>query len=191
MTWRPAVNILRPVASVGAGLTGARNALSWPTTALGGGSDYSIDFDALLAPGEFVTEFRFETREAADIAWTNLFGNIVSAWMRWKASGTKRVTVCVLTNEGNSQQVEIDIVITPTESLFPLPLPQPPGASNPPPDGNALPPGLHLNGRVYMGAPDGLPDGLSSNGGVIMTDGSIAYAHTINNGGVLMTTAGV
>lgn len=102
--------------------------LSGPLPPSGGGGDYSIDFDRLLSPGEFIISFRFEAGGAADLAWTNLFGNIATAWMRWKASGTQSVTVCALTSEGNSKQVEVNITISPREALFPLDLPESPDA---------------------------------------------------------------
>ena len=127
MTWRPVVNILRPEALGGGAFASAQNALVWPSSSLRGGGDYSVDFDRLLSPGEFITSFRFEAG-GADLAWTSLFGNIVTAWMRWKASGTQSVTVCALTSEGNSRQVEVSITVSPREALFPLDLPDSPDA---------------------------------------------------------------
>jgi len=108
-----------------------RNTLVWPSSDLKSGGDYSIDFEHLLAPGEFVTAFRFEAG-GADLAWTNLFGNIATAWMRWNVSGRQRVTVCALTSEGNTRQVEVSITISPREALYPAILPYGPGIATQP-----------------------------------------------------------
>ncbi|WP_025884716.1 hypothetical protein [Asaia prunellae] len=127
MTWRPSANILRPGNGAGGGACpSSRSALAWPSAALHGGGDYSVDFDGLLAPGEFVTSFLFECGSVADQAWTNLFGTIVTAWLRWKSPGPQIVTVCALSNHGNSHQVDVAITVGTRASLAPVPLPPAP-----------------------------------------------------------------
>ncbi|WP_336763730.1 hypothetical protein [Asaia sp. VD9] len=127
MTWRPSANILRPVyGTSGGACPTARPSLLWPPASLEGGGDYSVDFDGLLAPGEYILSFLFDAGTAADLGWTNLFGTIATAWLRWKASGTRIVTICALTSHGNTHQVEVGIVISARPSLFPVSLPEAP-----------------------------------------------------------------
>ncbi|WP_336945663.1 hypothetical protein [Asaia sp. HN010] len=124
MTWRPSANILRPSSGArGGACPTAGCPLVWPPSTLNGGGDYSVDFDGLLAPGEYIVSFQFDAGDAADQAWSSLFGTIATAWLRWKSSGLRSVTVCVLTSHGNSQQVEANITVSPRTALFPVPLP--------------------------------------------------------------------
>lgn len=171
MTWRPSANILRPRPGAAAGACSLpKFTLVWPNTALYGGGDYSVDFDGLLAPGEFIASFRFEVGTAAEQAWTNLFGTIVTAWLRWKSSGLQTVTVCVLSNRGNSYQVEIAIIVDTRPTLFPVPLP-------PAPETPVLP----ITGQV-MGAwlstlptdPDTVATGWVNNAGIPTRIGEIS-----------------
>ncbi|WP_336947502.1 hypothetical protein [Asaia sp. HN010] len=127
MTWRPSANILRPGYGAGGGACpSSRSALVWPSAALHSGCDYSIDFDSLLAPGEFITSFEFAAGSAADQAWTNLFGTIATAWLRWKSPGLQTVIVCALSSHDNNYQVDIAITVGTRPTLFPVPLPPAP-----------------------------------------------------------------
>ncbi|WP_122039604.1 hypothetical protein [Asaia bogorensis] len=130
MTWRPSANILRPVREpAGQGCyPKSHPELVWPPSALNGGGDYSIDFDALLAPGEFISSFRVDAGAGAKQAWTSLFGTIATAWLQWTVPGLQTVTVCALTSLGASLQVDAKICIGARPSLFPASAPPAPGA---------------------------------------------------------------
>ncbi|GBR07267.1 hypothetical protein HW511_11985 [Asaia siamensis] len=163
MTWRPSANILRPLtgANVSA-CPSVRSALVWPPSALNGGGDYSIDFDGILAPGEYIVSFVFDAGNAADQAWTSLFGTIATVWLRWKTSGMSVVTVCALTSHGNTHQVEANIMVSPRASLFPVSLPTAPET-----------PALPLSNATmdaWLGHlptdPAGLTQGWFNNGGI-------------------------
>ncbi|WP_222547521.1 hypothetical protein [Asaia lannensis] len=135
MTWRPSANILRPArehSSPGCypgvnSCTSLHSDLVWPPSSLNGGGDYSIDFDAFLAPGEYISAFRFDAG-ALKPAWTNLFGTIVTAWFRWSEPGLQTVTICAVTSHNANHQVVARIMVMARPSLFPAEPPPAPGS---------------------------------------------------------------
>lgn len=163
MAWRPSVNILCPSnGAIGGACPSGRAALVWPPSALKGGGDYSIDFDGILAPGEYIVSFEFDAGNAADLGWTNLFGTIATAWLRWKSPGPCVVTVCALTSHGNTQQVEASILVSARTALVPVSLPPAPDTSSLPLADAALDAWL----RGLPTDPAGITQGWFNNGGI-------------------------
>ncbi|GBQ14707.1 hypothetical protein [Swaminathania salitolerans] len=187
MTWRPSANILRPrsgAADPASCPGGGRTGLAWPSSALGGGGDYSVDFDGLLAPGEYVTAFAFSAGDVADQGWTSLFGTIATAWLRWTSAGTHSIAVCALTDRGNSYQIEAGITVSSRSALFPVPLPAaPPSGGTAPPGTGSGPdaPAIALTGAImdaWMRSlptdPAEAPDGWCNNAGIPTRLGEIS-----------------
>ncbi|GBQ69599.1 hypothetical protein AA103196_2257 [Ameyamaea chiangmaiensis NBRC 103196] len=101
--------------------------LRWPPTSIGSGADYSVDFNNSLSDGEYVAACEFGTDGIATQSWTSTFGNIVTVWLTWSASGPQTIPVCVLTSKGNTFQVDVSIAVSSEASLL---TPVPPGSPN-------------------------------------------------------------
>lgn len=133
MTWRPSARIVRPGGCATANLRGMalQPLLAWPDSNINGGADYSVDFSALLAPGEIIQSFSFDAGSMAERAWLSSFGTIVTAFLTWTASGQNAVNVCVLSDRGNSYQVAVSIFVNATASLIGAVPPAEPGTEVP------------------------------------------------------------
>jgi len=106
--------------------------LSWPPSNIGAGADYSVDFSAALCGGEYVVSGKFGATDCATQAWASpsIFGNIVTMWLSWTASGNITVPVAVITNTGNVYQVDVGISLSSEAALLtPVPPEDPNGGA--------------------------------------------------------------
>lgn len=97
--------------------------IAWPNSNINGGADYSVDFSPALQDGEYIVgDPAFSTSSLATQAWVSTFGNIATAWLTWTASGNLDIAVGVVTNLGNTYQVDVDIYIS-DEAAITTPVP--------------------------------------------------------------------
>lgn len=129
MSWRPSARIVRPGGCATAQLRGMalQPMLVWPDSNINGGADYSVDFSALLSPGESVQALAFDAGSAGSQSWTYLSGTTVTAWIKWVQSGAIPVTVCALGSSGATYQAVVSITVSSTPSLVDASPPSAPG----------------------------------------------------------------
>ncbi|WP_336764145.1 hypothetical protein [Asaia sp. VD9] len=130
MTWRPSARIVRPGGCATANLRGMalQPLLAWPDSNLNGGADYSVDFSGLLAPGETIQAFAFDTGGVGTQAWSYLSGTTATAWLSWAQAGSIAVNVCALSSSGATYQVAVSISVSATPALIAASPPTAPGA---------------------------------------------------------------
>lgn len=97
---------------------------SWPSSCIGSGADYGVDFSALLCGDDCLTKVAFSVPGGA-LGWSGfptIFGNIAVAWINWTQAGVWQVEVTALTVSGASITVLVTIAVSGTQALlFPTP----------------------------------------------------------------------
>ena len=127
MTFCPSNRIVNACPATAIRVRGLVNVapISWPSSNIGGGADYSVDFSDVLSGGEYIVSAVFGSDAYATQAWVSTFGNIATAWLTWTAAGYCLVSVGVLTNLGVTYQVDVAIYIADEAALV---TPVPPGS---------------------------------------------------------------
>lgn len=92
---------------------------SWPSSCIGSGADYGVDFSTLLCGDDHITQVSIDAGGAADVAWETIIdGTIAVAWLTWTAAGLNRVNVSVVTAGGASFTRAVMCSVSPTVSLI-------------------------------------------------------------------------
>lgn len=119
MTFCPSNRIVNACPATAIRVRGLVNVapISWPSSNIGGGGDYSVDFSDVLSGGEYIVSAVFGSDAYATQAWVSTFGNTATAWLTWTADGYASISVAALTNLGVTYQVDVSIYIADEVSL--------------------------------------------------------------------------
>ncbi|GFE96592.1 hypothetical protein [Gluconobacter sp. Gdi] len=119
MTWTPCQRIVRADIPPSLRLRGISSdvMLCWPNAALNGAADYSVDFSGLMSCGGKIVETVFAV-DGAEIAWSSIFGGVVTAWIKWLSPGLQSVLVTVRTAAGENLTVSVSLNVQTAASLI-------------------------------------------------------------------------
>ncbi|OUJ16479.1 hypothetical protein [Acetobacter sp. DsW_063] len=167
MSWRPTARIVTLGGCNSLRLRGLTSSMipTWPSTYLGSGNDYSVDFSNVLTGAETISSFAFGTGTNATQAWTTSFGNIVTMWASWTASGSLMIPVAVLSSLGATYQAIVSINVSATASILTPVAPSAPGETIPTVNSTAM--------DVWI---ESLPTSAPEDGGWWNNSGSPTFA---------------
>ncbi len=74
---------------------------SYPSSNVGSGDDYTIDFSQLVGTDDRVVYALFKVSSGATISCGSIFGNYATAWISWQTTGWKKLSVSVRTQGGD------------------------------------------------------------------------------------------